>query len=278
MHKNRFFTVLSIAGFDGSCGAGIQADLKTFSALGCYGTTALTALPIQNTRGVRAVFDIPASCVEEQIKAILDDIPINTVKIGMLHRQDIIESVVKILRSYPIPNIVLDPVMLAKSGDPLLMPNAIAAMRDLLFPIATVLTPNLLEASELLKRDIRSKDQMEEAALELIEMGPQAVVVKGGHLNGSCDDCLALKRFGVAIQWLYSERINTKNTHGTGCTFSAAIASYLARGLPIIDSVRLAKHYLTRSIEAGAKMQIGQGNGPVHHFHHLWEFLHFTSI
>ncbi|MBX3718298.1 MAG: bifunctional hydroxymethylpyrimidine kinase/phosphomethylpyrimidine kinase [Parachlamydiales bacterium] len=278
MHKNRFFTVLSIAGFDGSCGAGIQADLKTFSALGCYGTTALTAIPIQNTRGVRAVFDIPASCVEEQIKAILDDIPINTVKIGMLHRQDIIESVVKILRSYPIPNIVLDPVMLAKSGDPLLMPNAIAAMRDLLFPIATVLTPNLLEASELLKRDIRSKDQMEEAALELIEMGPQAVVVKGGHLNGSCDDCLALNRFGVAIQWLYSKRINTKNTHGTGCTFSAAIASYLARGLPIIDSVRLAKHYLTRSIEAGAKMQIGQGNGPVHHFHHLWEFLHFTSI
>lgn len=277
MGSNQFYKVLSIAGFDGSGGAGIQADLKTFSALGCYGTTALTALPVQNTLGVRSIYDITTLCIEEQIKAILDDMHMNAVKIGMLHRQDIIESVANILCQYSVQNIVLDPVMIAKSGDKLLMPNAINTMREALFPITTVLTPNLLEASELLGREIRSKAQMEKAALELIEMGPEAVVVKGGHLNGNCDDCLALKNSTVEIHWLSSQRIQTKNTHGTGCTFSAAIASFLAHGFTIFDSVSRAKQYLTKSIEAGANVTTGQGNGPVHHFHHLWNFLPFTE-
>ncbi len=277
MESNQFYKVLSIAGFDGSGGAGIQADLKTFSALGCYGTTALTALPIQNTLGVRSIYDISTLCIEEQIKAILDDMHMNAVKIGMLHRQDIIESVANILCQYSAQNIVLDPVMIAKSGDKLLMSNAIATMREVLFPITTVLTPNLLEASELLGHKIRSKAQMEKAALELIEMGPQAIVVKGGHLNGDCDDCLALREPIVEIHWLSSPRIQTKNTHGTGCTFSAAIASFLARGFTIFDSVNRAKSYLTTSIEAGANIKTGQGNGPVHHFHHLWDFLPFTQ-
>lgn len=273
MENKQFYKVLTIAGFDGSRGAGLQADLKTFSALGCYGTTALTALPIQNTLGVRSIYDITTLCIEEQVKAILDDMQMNAVKIGMLHRQDIMESIANILCQYRATNIVLDPVMVAKSGDMLLLPNAVATMRERLFPIVSVLTPNLLEASKLLGREVQSKAQMEAAALDLIEMGPQAVIVKGGHFNGDCDDCLCLKNPNIKIYWLPNPRIPTKNTHGTGCTFSAAIAAFLARGFTILDSVRQAKEYLTKSIEAGADVKIGQGNGPVHHFHHLWNFL-----
>lgn len=271
MNNNQVYKVLTIAGFDGSGGAGIQADLKTFSALGCYATTALTSLPVQNTQGVRSIYDITTSCIEEQIKAILDDMQMNAVKIGMLHRQDIIETVTKILREYKIENIVLDPVMVAKSGDKLLHPNAIAKMKECLFPITTVLTPNLLEASELLGRAIQSKDQMEKAALDLLEMGPQAVVVKGGHLNGDCDDCFCLKKSHHEIRWFSSPRIQTQNTHGTGCTFSAAIAAFLAKNYSIFEAVQLAKQYLTKAVEAGALLKIGQGNGPVHHFHQMWK-------
>lgn len=261
------YSVLTIAGFDGSGGAGIQADLKTFSALGCYATTALTALPVQNTLGVRAIYDIEAKCVQEQIEAILDDIQIDAVKIGMLHRKDIIDAVFTVLSPYQTPNIVLDPVMVAKSGDLLLLPDAVEAMKKKLFPLVKVLTPNLQETSKLLGREITSKRQMEAAALELLEMGPEAVVVKGGHLEGDCEDCLCLKG---EFHWFSSPRILTKNTHGTGCTFSAAIAAFLARGFSIADAVRAAKEYLTEAIGAGAAIKIGHGNGPVHHFHRLW--------
>lgn len=267
------YKVLTIAGFDGSGGAGIQADLKTFSALGCYATTALTSLPIQNTQGVKAIYDITPACVEEQIKAILDDIPIDAIKIGMLHRQEIIERVAQLLSQYAVKNIVLDPVMIAKSGDLLLLKSAIATMREQLFPLTTVLTPNLLEASELLGWEVQTTAHMEKAALRLLEMGPQAVVVKGGHLNGDCSDCLAIKNPHTETHWFSTPRIPTRHTHGTGCTFSAAIASYLARGYSIFESVSHAKRYLTKAIEAGASVKLGQGNGPVHHFHHLWSFL-----
>lgn len=274
MEKNQIYKVLAIAGFDGSGGAGIQADLKTFSALGCYGTTALTALPVQNTMGVQSIYNIATVCLEEQIKAILDDItPMNAIKIGMLYKQDIITSVADILRQYNAINIVLDPVMVAKSGDRLLLPSAIAAMKECLFPITTVLTPNLLEASELLERGIKDKAEMEKAALDLISMGPKAVIIKGGHLNGDCDDCLCIKNPNAEIYWLSSPRIQTQNTHGTGCTFSAAIAAFLAKGATIFDAAVQAKCYLTKSIVAGAHLKIGQGNGPVHHFHYLWNFL-----
>lgn len=258
---------LTIAGFDGSGGAGIQADLKTFSALGCYAATVLTALPVQNTRGVRCIYNIESKCVEEQLEALLEDIVLNAIKIGMLHRQEIIETVAHILAKDQIP-IVLDPVMIAKSGDRLLLPEAISTMKKLLFPLTTVLTPNLPEASELLGREIQTKAQMEEAAKELLAMGPQAVVIKGGHLNGNCDDCLCLKN--REIHWLPADRIRTKNTHGTGCTFSAAIAAFLARGSTVLDAVIQAKTYLTEAIQAGQHLKIGQGNGPVHHFYHLW--------
>ncbi len=274
MQNQGFYKVLTIAGFDGSGGAGIQADLKTFSALGCYATTALTALPVQNTTGVQSIYEIETVCLEEQIKAILEDIsPMNAIKIGMLHRQEIIESVVSLLKYYGATNIVVDPVMVPKSGDKLLKPHAILSMKKILLPITTVLTPNLLEASELLERKIQNKTQMEKAALDLLQMGPAAVVVKGGHLNGDCDDCLCLNNKNPEIHWFSSPRIQTQNTHGTGCTFSAAIAAFLARGYSILDSVKQAKEYLTKAIDAGKEVKIGKGNGPLHHFYHSWNHL-----
>jgi len=272
--RQQIYKVLSIAGFDGSGGAGLQADLKTFSALGCYGTTALTSLPVQNTTGVKAIYHIETKCVEEQIKAILDDIKIDAVKIGMLHRQDIIEAVAKILSDYDLQNIVLDPVMVAKSGDKLLLPDAIHSMQEKLFPLTTILTPNLMEASILLGKRIETYEEMEKAALELLKTGPRAVVVKGGHFQGDADDCLMYREHSeIKTHWFKAKRIETKNTHGTGCTFSAAIASFLARGYNILDAVAHAKKYLTKSIEDGADLTIGKGNGPVHHFHHLWDYL-----
>ncbi|MFW9878532.1 MAG: bifunctional hydroxymethylpyrimidine kinase/phosphomethylpyrimidine kinase [Candidatus Thorarchaeota archaeon] len=273
MRNKKFYKVLTIGGFDGSGGAGIQADLKTFSALGCYGTTVLTALPVQNTMGVKSVYSIETSCVEEQIISILEDMHIDAVKVGMLHRGDIIESVVKILKPYNNINIVLDPVMVAKSGDNLLKPQAITKMKEQFFPVTTILTPNLSEASELLGRKIRDRTQMKKAALDLIQMGPQAVIIKGGHLEGDCDDCICLKNSNTEIHWALASRIQTKHTHGTGCTFSAAIAAFLARGFNILDSIMQAKEYLTQAINAGAKLRVGNGNGPVHHFYYLWDCL-----
>lgn len=273
MNTQQLYKVLTIAGFDGSGGAGMQADLKTFSALGCYATTALTALPVQNTMGVKSIYHIETVCLEEQIKAILEDMPMNAIKIGMLHRQEMVESVANILKDYNATNLVLDPVMVAKSGDKLLMPQAIASLREQLLPITTVLTPNLFEASELLGRGIQDKAQMENAALDLMEMGPQAVVVKGGHLSGDCADCLCFKNPRPEIHWFSTSRILTQNTHGTGCTFSAAIAAFLARGFTILDSVNHAKEYLTQAIDAGKQLKIGQGHGPVHHFYYLWNFV-----
>lgn len=268
-----YFKALTIAGSDGSGGAGIQADIKAFSALGCYATSAVTALTAQNTLGVQSIYEIPVECVEEQIKSILDDMHMNAIKIGMLHRHSIIESVVNTLKAYSATNIVLDPVMVAKSGDKLLQPDAIAIMKKRLFPITTVLTPNLMEASELLNRNIQTKTQIEQAAWDLLEMGPQAVVLKGGHLNGNCDDCLVMKKPDPEVHWFSSSRVKTKNTHGTGCTFSAAITAYLARGATILEAVTEAKKYLTQSIIEGAEIKTGHGHGPVHHFHQLWKHL-----
>jgi len=258
--------VLTIAGFDGSGGAGIQADLKTISALGCYATTVLTSLPVQNTMGVRSIYSIETHCVAEQIQSILEDMTIDAIKIGMLHRADIIHIVADLLADYPGP-IVLDPVMVAKSGDNLLLPEAIVALKTKVLPLATIITPNLLEASELLGREIQTLEQMEKAAHDLLQMGPQAVVVKGGHLKGDCADCLCTP---LATHWFSKPRISTFNTHGTGCTFSAAIAAFLARDFTLLDAVKEAKEYLTGALQAGAELKIGRGQGPVHHFYQLW--------
>lgn len=270
MNKSGYFRVLTIAGSDSSGGAGIQADLKTFSALGCYGMSVITALTAQNTHEVRGILNISPDFVRLQLDAVLEDIEVDAVKIGMLSRSDIIQVVVELLQKHSIENIVVDPVMISKSGDKLLQSEAINTMRSLLFPIATVVTPNLPEISVLLNREISKESEMEDAGRELCCNGSFSVVVKGGHLEGGrVADCLITEQEGrEAIKWFTSERISSKNTHGTGCTFSAAIAAFLARGESLVKAVELAKVYITKAIAAGANKSLGNGHGPVNHF---WE-------
>ncbi len=269
MEKKKYKRALSIAGFDGSGGAGIQADLKTFSALGCYSMTVLTALPVQNTQGVRSIYEIDIQCIKEQMDSLFEDIGVDAVKIGMLHRPEIIEVVAHALKQYHPPIIVVDPVMVAKSGDRLLYEGAVVALKELILPLATIITPNIPEAEDLLNRRIVSKLDMENAAKELSFMGAKAVVVKGGHMQSHLsDDCLYADE---SIYWYSSERIDTINTHGTGCTFSAAIAALLARGCNIPEAVKRAKEYLTGALKSGANYEIGHGQGPVNHFYDIWE-------
>ena len=263
---------LSIAGFDGSGGAGLQADLKTFSALGCYGMTVLTALPIQNTMGVRSCYEIPLIAIQEQLEAIFDDITPDSIKIGMLFKREIVELVANFLkaRAIGIP-IVLDPVMVAKSGDYLLLPEAMDALKKHLIPLATLITPNLPEAQALTE----TTNDMHILASKLFDLGANALLLKGGHQEGSYSNDLFIDRNRQEI-WLTSPRINSKNTHGTGCTLSAAIASYLAIGLPLLKACELAKKYLFDAIKAAQYSSVGQGHGPVHHFHHIWPEREYT--
>lgn len=248
----------------------MQADLKTFSALECYGASVLTAVPVQNTVGVRSIYDLPPQCIEEQLDAIFDDMTIDAVKIGMLFRNDIIKVVSDCLDKHHMHNIVVDPVMIAKSGAPLLISTAISALKELIFPLASIVTPNIPEAEMLTGLSIKDDKQMEDAGRMILNMGPEAVIVKGGHRKGDCSDCLCIKTTNVEVHWFSVPRIKTNNTHGTGCTFSAAIASYLAHGNTIVEAVHKAKKFLTLAIKEGAKYSIGKGCGPVHHFHPFW--------
>jgi len=259
------YKCLSIAGFDGSGGAGLQADLKTFSALGCYGMTVLTALPIQNTCGVRKCYDIPLTAIEDQLEAIFEDILPESIKVGMLFSTPIIEKVASFLEKHAshIP-LVLDPVCVAKSGDRLLLPDAIGVLKENLIPLSTILTPNLPEAYEL----VGNAESMEELGERLLALGPQAVLLKGGHGEGPQSNDLFMDQKG-SKQWLEAERIQSNNTHGTGCTLSAAIAAYLAQGLALIEACILAKRYLSNAILGSKDLVIGKGHGPVHHFHNL---------
>lgn len=268
------YKALSIAGFDGSGGAGIQADLKTFSAFGCYGMTVLTSLAVQNTQGVKACYELPLKAIEEQLDAIFTDIKPDSIKIGMLFKTEIVELVAHYLSKYAqeIP-IVLDPVLVAKSGDNLLAPEALTALKTYLMPLAALITPNLPEAEALLGISGISNKEMPAIAAQLLEYGSKAVLLKGGHLlNHNKSNDLLLNKQGES-HWFSSLRINSKNTHGTGCTLSAAIASGLAMELELIDACHFAKHYITRAIKAAKDEQIGKGNGPVHHFYHLWPTL-----
>lgn len=257
---------LSIAGFDGSGGAGIQADLKTFSALGCYGMTVLTALPIQNTLGVRHCYDIPLYQIQQQLEAIFDDIVPDSIKIGMLFSTSIVELVADFLEknAVNIP-IVLDPVMFAKSGDALLLENAVEMMKTRLIPLASLITPNLPEAQRL----AHSKSRMEDLAAKLLSLGPQAVLLKGGHQDGASSDDYFIDQNGQTI-WLHAPRIDSRNTHGTGCTLSSAICACLAQGYSLADACRYAKIYLSHALAAAKDLSIGKGQGSVHHFYHLW--------
>lgn len=260
------YKCLTIAGFDGSGGAGIQADLKTFSALGCYGMMVLTALPIQNTCGVRNCYHIPLSAIAEQLEAIFADIVPDSIKIGMLFSASIIELVADFLTKYAanIP-LVLDPVMMAKSGDSLLLPVAIDTLKTRLIPLATIITPNLPEAYAL----VGETRDFVELGNKLLKLESKAVLLKGGHLGGHTSDDLFLDRQGMR-KYFKSERIQTKNTHGTGCTLAAAICALVARGVPLMKACERAKYYLSQAIFAAKDDSVGKGNGPVHHFYHLW--------
>jgi len=269
--KRVYHTVLTIAGSDSGGGAGIQADLKTMSAIGCYGMSVITALTAQNTQGVTAIHAVPPSFAAEQITAVLSDIGADAVKIGMLYSAELIAVVAEQLKKYNAKNIVLDPVMVAQSGDKLLRDDAVQAIKDHLMPLADVVTPNLPEARILLDRDINGLEDMRAAAVSLAANGSRSILVKGGHLeeNKSTDllYIAAENRFVV----LEADRITSRNNHGTGCTLSSAIASYMAKGCGIEEAVRNAKTYIQNAIRAGAGYTIGKGHGPVHHFFEFWQ-------
>lgn len=258
--------VLTIAGSDSGGGAGIQADLKTIAANGCYGMSVITALTAQNTLGVTGIHAVPVEFVAAQLEAVLSDIGADAVKIGMLFSPELIRTVADGLKKFAPPAIVLDPVMVAQSGDKLLQDEAIDALKHHLIPLAHLITPNLPEASVLLDREIATAEDIEQAVRDLADLGCANVLIKGGHLESvDSDDCLFLASERRMVR-LPGERIATRNNHGTGCTLSSAIASFVARGETIENAVRLAKEYITGAIRAGAAYTIGHGHGPVHHF------------
>ncbi|MFZ2293765.1 MAG: bifunctional hydroxymethylpyrimidine kinase/phosphomethylpyrimidine kinase [Polaromonas sp.] len=256
--------VLSIAGSDSGGGAGIQADLKTFSALGCYGMTAITALTAQNTLGVRAIHGIPPEILRDQIDAVVEDIGVHAVKIGMLHSPEIVNTVAAAIDRHGLQKVVLDPVMVATSGAVLIDNPAIAVLVHELFWRAAVVTPNLDEASLLVGRPLDSEKAMEAAAQELLAMGARAVLLKGGHLAGEVVSDLLMTQTGE-LHWMRAPRIHSVNTHGTGCTLSSAMAAHLALGAPLLDAVEAARTYVRAALEAGAKVRTGGGNGPLNH-------------
>lgn len=270
-NKKTYKRALTIAGSDPSGGAGIQADLKTFSACGCFGTSAIVAVVDENTVGVTGVHPVPVDFVVGQIRSVLDDIGADAVKIGMLHSSELIRAVRDTLARYDIRNVVLDPVMVATSGDPLLQQEAVATLRDELIPRVRVITPNIPEAEILLGRKLPRQKELPDAARELSQGGRVSVFLKAGHLdddelvdifyNAESDEVIPLR----------SKRIRTVNTHGTGCTLSSAIAAFLARGFALNEAAARAKEYIAEAIAAGAAYDIGHGHGPVHHFYRFWE-------
>ena len=258
--------VLSIAGSDPSGGAGIQADLKTFSALGVYGMAVPTALTVQNTKGVREVEMVTPRLVRGQLETLFDDIAVHGVKIGMVGTAEIASVIADVLEEFKPPNIVLDPVMVASSGDSLIAADAVDIIKTRLIPMADIVTPNIPEAEKLLRKAVL---EMEKSTKELLLLGMKGVLLKGGHLKGEeSTDVLATPSLTESYS---APRILTANTHGTGCTLSSAIAANLAKGLDLKTAVGEAKSYLTGAIKAGDTLGVGHGHGPVHHFYKAWE-------
>jgi len=267
--KNATPIALTIAGSDSGGGAGIQADLKTFSALGVYGASVISALTAQNTKGVTAIHDVPAHFVAAQMDAVFSDLDVGAVKIGMVSQRPIIEAIAAGLERWRQSNVVLDPVMIAASGDKLLADDAIEVLKAALIPRALVVTPNLPEAAALLDAPIaRNEAEMREQGERLLALGAQAVLVKGGH--GSGPESVDLLIGPNTFTRLAADRIATENTHGTGCTLSSAIAAGLAKGLALSEAVGAAKRYVTDALVAADRIKIGSGHGPAHHFHAWW--------
>lgn len=269
MNKSAFPCVVSIAGTDPSGGAGIQADIKAISATGAYAASVITALVAQNTQGVQAIVDVSAEFVSKQMDVVFSDLDVHAVKIGMLHDARIIEAVASELEKFKPNNVVFDPVMIAKDGSELLDLNTILFLKNRLLPLVSLITPNLFEAEHLLGTNIENSDDMMEAAEQLGQQYNINVLIKGGHLNGQAASDVLYSIETNEYQWFHSKRIVTKNTHGTGCTLSSAIASYLAQDMTMPEAIQCAKDYLTHAIESGARHVIGRGNGPVDHFYFL---------
>ena len=266
MSERRVARVMTIAGSDSGGGAGIQADLKTFGAMGVFGTCAITTITAQNTLGVSDVLETPVPLIEAQIDAIISDIGTDAVKTGMLSSDEIIHAVAERLEFHNLNVAVIDPVMVASTGAPLLREDAVGAMRDVLTPMATILTPNTREASTLTGMEVNTVDEAKAAAKALVEdFGAQNAIVKGGHLEGPATDILY---DGSDFTIFTTERIDTRNTHGTGCTLASAIAAGLAKGLDVPNAVQQAKDFVTAAMRAS--YPVGQGHGPLNHFYRLW--------
>ena len=265
MKKYTYPSVMTIAGFDGSGGAGIQADIKTFSALGCYATSVLTALPVQNTTGVRKIYPIPVEAVSDQIEAVLDDIFPQAVKIGMVHTPQLVETIVMTLSKYPKIPVVFDPVMVATSGDRLIEEETIIAITEKLFPIADIITPNMDEASILAGMNVKTLEEMRTAGDKILAYGCKNILLKGGHQESSTVTSLLFDENGEQHSF-ETEKLVTVNTHGSGCTLSSAIAAYLARGEALYNAVALAQDYVFEAISTGKDVVTGKGNGPLNHF------------
>lgn len=264
------YKALTIAGSDSGGGAGIQADLKTFSAFGVYGMSAVTALTAQNTVGVQEIQEVPAEFIRQQVESVMTDIGADAVKTGMLANEEVVKVVSEAIKSFHITNLVVDPVMVAKGGDPLLAESARQTIKELLIPLAEVITPNIFEAEALVGYKIEDLKTMQQAAKDLYELGCRWVVVKGGHLNleGQAVDVVYN---GSDYIFLKSARFDSQNTHGTGCTFASAIAASLAKNLPPLNAIKIAKEYITEAIRRG--LPIGNGHGPTNHLvgvHSKW--------
>lgn len=265
-NMKHYNTVLTIAGSDSGGGAGIQADIKSISATGGYAASAITAVTVQNTMGVRSIFPVDIATITGQVDAVLSDIGAKAVKIGMLHSEEVVLAVADVLKRHAVTNIVLDPVMVSTSGHRLIEESAIQSLTRVLIPMARVITPNLPEAEILCGRSIVGQNDFPEVAKSLSMDGRVSVLLKAGHLNGDYLTDVFYNAESDTILELKSKRLDTRNTHGTGCTLSSALASYLAQGLPLDDAVKSAKDYISRAIAAGAEYEIGNGHGPVNHF------------
>ncbi|KZL21397.1 Hydroxymethylpyrimidine/phosphomethylpyrimidine kinase [Pseudovibrio axinellae] len=260
---------VTIAGSDSGGGAGIQADLKAFSALGVYGASVITALTAQNTKGVSAIQDVPPLFVADQMDAVFSDLKVDAVKVGMLSQPEVIDVLATKLAEYNVTRLVLDPVMVATSGDVLLQSSAVSSLKQRLFPLAMMITPNMQEAAFLLDQPLAaSREDMRQQALALLDLGAQRVLLKGGHgVDETCDDLFLTRE---VERWYSAPRYKTQNTHGTGCTLSSAIAAGLAKGLELEDAIGEAKKYISQAIRAADTLDVGEGHGPVHHFHEFW--------
>ncbi len=265
MKRYTYRSILTIAGSDSGGGAGIQADLKTFSALGCFGTSAITAITVQNTTGVSGIHNVPAAFVAAQITAVMDDIRPAAIKIGMVHSAELAHAISQTLLAYPDVPVIFDPVMVATSGDKLIEDDTVAVIKEVLFPLSTLITPNLDEAIVLAGKELRNVEDMKVAATSLLQTGCNAVLLKGGHLKGESVYDVYVDREGQTKVYT-SPYIESCNVHGTGCTLSSAIAAYVALGFGLEEAISKARNFIWQAIDKGKDVQTGKGNGPLNHF------------